>query len=133
VQLSLIGTSPASSAAAMPASISSSDAKRISFLSRSGWSVSTWMLRRFSPASRSGFASRGSRIPFVVIARSSTPGTAAIRSVISTISGRSVGSPPVSRNLWNPTATAARTTVSISAAVSSSGDGTKLSPRNGMQ
>ena len=56
-----------------------------------------------------------------------------MRSVISTISGRSVGSPPVRRNLWKPTATAARTTVSISSAVSSSGDGTKLSPRSGMQ
>ena len=49
------------------------------------------------------------------------------------MSGRSVGSPPVSRNLLKPTATAARATVSISAAVSSSAAGTKLSPRSGMQ
>jgi hypothetical protein len=72
-------------------------------------------------------------MPLVVIASPRTPGTEAMRSVISTISGRSVGSPPVRRNLRKPTATAARATVSISPAVSSSGDGTKLSPRSGMQ
>ena len=69
----------------------------------------------------------------MVIARSSTPGTDAIRAVISTMSGRSVGSPPVRRNLRNPTPTAARATVSISAAVSSSGAGTNERPRRGMQ
>ena len=69
----------------------------------------------------------------MVIARSATPGTAAIRAAISTTSGRSVGSPPVSRNLRKPTATAARATVSISAGESSSGEGTNYSPRSGMQ
>ena len=72
-------------------------------------------------------------MPFVVIARSRTPSTAAMRDVISTMSGRSVGSPPVRRNLRKPTSTAARTTVSISAAVSSSGEGTNERPRSGMQ
>ena len=105
----------------------------MSFLSRSGSRVSTWMLRRLSPASARGRASRGRRIAFVVIARSATPGTPAIRRVRSTMSGRRVGSPPVRRNLRKPRLTAARTTVSISAAVSSSGEGMKARPRRGMQ
>ena len=69
----------------------------------------------------------------VVMATSATPGVAAMRLTISTMSERSVGSPPVRRNLWKPTCTAARATVSISSAVSSSGEGTKESPRSGMQ
>ncbi len=69
----------------------------------------------------------------MVIERSATPGTAAIRSTISTISGRRVGSPPVRRNLRKPRDTAALTTTSISAALSSSGEGMKVSPRRGMQ
>ena len=56
-----------------------------------------------------------------------------MRPTMSTRSGRSVGSPPVSRNFRKPTVTAARATVSISAAVSSSGDGMKERPRSGMQ
>ena len=56
-----------------------------------------------------------------------------MREAISTMSARRVGSPPVSRNFRNPTPTAARATVSISAAVSSSGAGTKVRPRSGMQ
>ena len=39
----------------------------------------------------------------MVMARSRTPATAAIRPTISTMSGRRVGSPPVSRNLRKPT------------------------------
>ena len=62
-----------------------------------------------------------------------TPGVAAMRLTISTMSERSVGSPPVRRNLWKPTCTAACATVSISSAVNSSGDGTNESPRSGMQ
>ena len=53
--------------------------------------------------------------------------------MISTMSGRSVGSPPVRRNLRNPTLTAARATLSISAAVRSSGEGMNERPRKGMQ
>ena len=69
----------------------------------------------------------------VVIDRSPTPGTLAMRATISTRSARSVGSPPVRRNLRKPTATAARTTCSISAAVSRSGAGRKRRPVSGMQ
>ena len=69
----------------------------------------------------------------MVMATSSAPGMAAMRPTISTRSGRRVGSPPVSRNLRKPTDTAACATCSISPAVSSSGDGMKVSPRRGMQ
>ena len=69
----------------------------------------------------------------MVMATSATPGTPATRRTISTMSGRRVGSPPVRRNLRKPTSTAACTTSSISAAESSSFDGTNVSPRSGMQ
>ena len=59
-----------------------------------------------------------------------------VRAILSTISMRSernVGSPPVRRILRKPTSTAACATRSISAALSTSSDGAKLSGRSGMQ
>ena len=103
------------------------------FFSRSGWKVSTWTLMRVRPAAFSGAASWGSSTALVVMATSRMPSMRARRATMSTMSVRRVGSPPVSRKRLKPTCAAARPTVSISSAVRRSGDGTKVSPRIGMQ
>ena len=71
---------------------------------RSGSSVSRWTFTRRSPARRSGGRARGSRMPFVVIARSRDAGRSPrARATISSRSARSVGSPPVRRIFRKPT------------------------------
>ncbi|CAB4595279.1 unannotated protein [freshwater metagenome] len=109
--LILIGISPASRADLSPAKTSSIRSLWVSFLKLSRSSVSRLTLIRSSPASLSGLASSARRNPFVVSESFGAFGSAEILETISTISGRSSGSPPVRRISLIPTDTAALITL----------------------
>ena len=123
--LSLIGVRPASSDAAMPASTSRTSPQRVMRLNLAGSSESMLMFTRSRPAALSGRASLPSFSPLVVIAISRVFGSERISATMSIRLGRTVGSPPVRRNLSKPSIDAARRAVLISASVSNSAVGRK--------
>ena len=80
---------------------------------RSGRSESQLTVSRWSPASRSGRASRSRSMPLVVSERSPRPDRP-LPLMISIRSGRTVGSPPVTLKWSMPTSMAARPTARMS-------------------
>ena len=121
--LILSGRNPAASVASIPSHVSRKPSRRAMWTNFSPRSVSRLMLSRRRPASRSGRASFESRIPFVVIARSFTPGVDATSRTRSGRFRRAVGSPPVRRKSVIPSDTATRTIRPISSKVRISGWG----------
>src|SRR5579872_421394 len=126
----LMGWSPARSAAAIPSSTWSTE-KPTSFIA-----VKTLLSResrltvtRSSPAARSAAALRGSSEPFVVSVRSRTPSMSRSMATSRSISFRSSGSPPVSRIFSTPWATNRPVRRTISSKLSSSARGRKAKSR----
>ena len=91
------------------------------------------MFRRLTPASRSGPASFGSRVPFVVTQTSRMPSTAAASAHRSTMLDLTSGSPPVMRSLLMPREAAARMAEMVSSWVSISSCRFLQMPSSGMQ
>jgi hypothetical protein len=113
--LTLSDEKPARAAVSIPCTTRSSDAAGPEMAcSRSGRSVSSETFTREIPAARRSGASVPSRCPFVVRAISSIPEILAITSATRHRSGRSVGSPPVSRTRRTPSLAKAATTARIS-------------------
>ncbi len=102
-QLILSGANPARSAAAIaPSTVSISPRPPDIARNVAGTIESTLNVSRCRPASRSVCASGASRLPLVVNAMSSMPGTAASLRTSSGRSRRNKGSPPVRRSLRTP-------------------------------
>src|SRR5262245_427991 len=131
--LSLIGSSPARSAASADATGSSPKSRRAIAIMRSGSKLSTLMFTRSRPASRISDESAGSRTPFVDSAMSLISGTARSIRINSWICGRIVGSPPVIRRRRNPSGASWRTTAVISSYERISDFGSHGIPSAGMQ
>ena len=100
--LILSRSKPVARAATMPARTSACRSVRAISRIRSGRRVSRLTVMRPRPALRNSTACFASKRPFVVIARSRTPGTAASIRVSAGKSCRSNGSPPVRRTLSAP-------------------------------
>ncbi len=112
--LSLTGVRPTSIAASIPASTSARQSFPVMALYRSGRRVSRLTLTRASPASLSAAAFAASSVPFVVMDDSTPGGT---ERMISRISRRSRGSPPVNLMFFIPNVTPARISSAISSAL----------------
>src|SRR6266540_1109209 len=132
-QFSLIGVSPASSAARIPSVTLSKASRRVISWNRCRSSESSETVTRSSPASASGRASRSRRKPFVVIEMSTSGSTS--RSMRTNVgsSARTVGSPPVSLSERTPRKRNSRTSLVISSNVRTSLLGSHGSPSAGMQ
>mmetsp|Transcript_10732 Transcript_10732/g.26445 ORF Transcript_10732/g.26445 Transcript_10732/m.26445 type:complete len:231 (+) Transcript_10732:1468-2160(+) len=107
--------------------------RRASASKRCGRSVSRLMLSALSPASLSAGRARASAMPLDVMASVRRPGRADSWLHSCTRSGRSVGSPPVSRTLVTPACTNRRARRRISGVVSRCEAGVRDTPSAGMQ
>ncbi|CAB5060926.1 unannotated protein [freshwater metagenome] len=88
---------------------------------------------RFNPALAKGAANSGKRIPLVVSVNRGALVRPAMRSTISTMSGRSKGSPPVKRTSSMPCSTATSIINKSSSVVSKFSDGNHAAKSCGMQ
>ena len=131
--LTFMGNSPAALAACNPSMTSSKRSLYVSFLKRSRLKVSKLILIRFKPAFANGIANSFSFNPLVVRVKRGALARPAMRSTISTISGRSNGSPPVKRTSLIPCSTATSITVRSSLVVNKSSLGIHAAKSLGMQ
>ena len=99
---SLIGRSPAASAASMPAMVLAKASTRAISWKRSMCSVSSEMLMRLSPASASRCALLPKSTPLVVIVMSRSGRSDATMPTSSSMLARTSGSPPVIRIVRTP-------------------------------
>ena len=124
-ELIFSGVKPAARAASIPAKTSLIRSLKVNFLKRSRSRVSNEILIRLKPASTKGCANLARAKPLVVIESLGGLDIALIRATISTISGRSSGSPPVKRISFMPCETAASITAINSSVVSRSSLGSQ--------
>ena len=132
-ELILIGLSPAARAADIPAKTSSIRSRNVISLNRVLLKVSKLILIRSSPASTRGLANCAKARPFVVMDNRGAFVMELIRATISTISGRSKGSPPVRRISSIPSETADSITVISSSVVKRLSFGSQAAKSCGIQ
>mmetsp|Transcript_15484 Transcript_15484/g.39969 ORF Transcript_15484/g.39969 Transcript_15484/m.39969 type:complete len:300 (+) Transcript_15484:361-1260(+) len=133
--LSLRGAIPSSRARSIASSTRASPSRRVSCTKRWRSSVSSERLSRSSPLLTSFGNLRGRAMPLLVIAIWRRPiGRSSLSALtISGRSGRTVGSPPVSRILSTPARTKSLAIRSVSSVVSKRDDGVRFTPSSGMQ
>ena len=121
--LIFIGVKSASRALLMPLRTSSKRSRKVIALNRSALKVSREILTRSKPASFNGCANAAKRIPLVVSESFGGFGRLLMRATISTMSGRSNGSPPVNRTSSIPASIPTSRIVISSSVVNKSSDG----------
>ena len=131
--LTFTGSSSAAFAASIPAMTSSKRSRKVNFLNRSRSRVSRLMFTRLSPAALRPGAISARRMPFVVKEIAGLSGSALMRLTISTMSGRSSGSPPVRRMPVMPFSVATSTTSMSSSTESKCSPGNQSAKSLGMQ
>ena len=131
--LILIGVKSASRAAFSPLRTSSNRSRNVIALNRSALKVSSETFTRSKPASLSGWASAAKRMPFVVNESFGGFGRLLILATISTMSGRSSGSPPVNRTSSIPASIPTSRMVINSSVESKSSVGIQAAKSCGMQ
>ena len=131
--LILIGVKSASRALLMPFRTSSKRSLNVIALKRSALKVSSEIFTRSKPASFSGCAKAAKRIPLVVSESFGGFGKLLMRATMSTMSGRSSGSPPVNRTSSIPASIPTSRIVISSSVESKSSVGIHAAKSCGMQ